>query len=40
MSDIKEREEILKDIVEFTAEKEWRLWIMPKEKITENGLRL
>ncbi|OCK92317.1 uncharacterized protein K441DRAFT_570825 [Cenococcum geophilum 1.58] len=39
-SDIREREEILKNIVEFAAEKERRLRIMPKEKIAENGLRL
>ena len=36
----REREEILGDIVEFEAEEERRLWIIPKEKITENGLRL
>ena len=39
MSNIKERKEILKDIVEFT-EKERCLRITPKEKIAENGLCL
>ena len=40
MSDIREREEILKDIAEFATKKERRLRITPKEKIAENGLYL
>ncbi|XTI93837.1 hypothetical protein V2W45_1253391, partial [Cenococcum geophilum] len=40
ISDIREREEILKDIAGFTTKKERRLRITPKEKITENKLCL
>jgi hypothetical protein len=40
MSDIREREEILKDIAEFATKKERYLRITPKEKVAENRLRL
>ncbi|KAF2180920.1 hypothetical protein K469DRAFT_555790 [Zopfia rhizophila CBS 207.26] len=39
-SAIREREEILKSIAEFAAEKERRSRMTPEEKTAENGLRL